>query len=443
MSTTAIRPGSNALALDELVQQDRVHRRVYTDPDIFALEMDRVFAANWVYLLHLSEIPGIDDFKQVWIGTRNFVVSRKGDNKVTVFANRCSHRAATVCREPGGTASTFTCPYHGWKYDSRGQLFGVPGKTAYGNTFKARDMHLARPAQVAIYKGLVFATLNDKAPGLEEHLGHAKRFIDDWLNHQGGHENLCVAGAQRFKLKCNWKVVYDNAGDGYHVPFSHQSLLKMTNDRYGGGDMSYFADADRSNMKLYDLGNGHTLIDQRPDMHKVSAWKQQRPQPGREHFEMHVHNTNKSEVVNTVLDSAVGAGMNLNIFPNLLFIGNQIQVLQPVSANEVLVHWYATQRADADSEMQSIRMRTQEDFPIMGEMDDASNFEECQRGMETSPDDEWIDISRHFETGKDQEEEPGLTVSLVTSELHMRAYFNKWRALMSVQPILNVEKTKL
>ena len=442
MNITAIRPGPSATAFAEFVQHDRIHRRVYTDPDIFALEMDRVFAANWVYLLHLSELPAVDDFKQVWIGTRNFVVSRNANDEVAVFANRCSPRAATVCREPKGSASTFTCPYHGWKYDSRGQLFGVPGKKAYGKTFKERGMHLARPAQVATYKGLVFATLNPDAPALEAHLGHSKRFIDDWLAHQGGHENLRVAGAQRFKLKCNWKVVYDNAGDGYHVPFSHQSLLKMTSDRYGGGDMSYFADADRSNMRLYDLSNGHTLIDQRPDMHKVSAWNQQRPQPGRESFERHVRNATRPDAVNAVLDSAVGAGMNLNIFPNLLFIGNQIQVLQPVSANEVLVYWYATQRADADDEMRSIRMRTQEDFPIMGEMDDASNFEECQRGMESSPDDEWIDISRHYETGKDQEEAPGLTVGPVTSELHMRAYFKEWLRLMSAQPVLSIQKTK-
>lgn len=442
MSIAYAEEGAVTLGLDRLIQPDRVHRRVYTDPAIFAREMDHIFAASWVFVLHVSEIPAVGDFKQVWIGRRNFVATRAENDNIHLFANRCSHRAATVCREPNGNASTFTCPYHGWKYDNRGQLFGIPGKAAYGKVFKERDMHLARPAQLAIYKGLVFATLNPDAPALEEHLGNARRLIDEWLDHQGGFENLRVAGAQRFSLKCNWKVVYDNAGDGYHVPFSHQSLLQMTTDRYGGGDMSYFADADRSNMLLYDLGNGHTVIDQRPDMYKVSAWKQQRPQPGRESFESHVGKTSKPEDTDRVLDSAVGAGMNLNIFPNLLFIGNQIQVLQPISANEVFVHWYATQRADADNEMQSIRMRTQEDFPIMGEMDDASNFEECQHGMESCPEDEWIDISRHYETGKDITDDTGSVAGPVTSERHMRAYFKEWLRLMSAEPTLTIQKTK-
>ena len=442
MSITAIRPGPSTTAFAEFVQQDRVHRRVYTDPDIFALEMDRVFAANWVYLLHLSELPAIDDFKQVWIGTRNFIVSRNSDDDVAVFANRCSHRAATVCREPKGSASTFTCPYHGWKYDSRGQLFGVPGKKLTEKPLKSGTCILLARHRLPLTKGWCLRH-SIRTPLLWKRTWATQNvsLMTGWPT-RGGHENLRVAGAQRFKLKCNWKVVYDNAGDGYHVPFSHQSLLKMTSDRYGGGDMSYFADADRSNMRLYDLNNGHTLIDQRPDMYKVSAWNQQRPQPGRESFERHVRSATKPDAVDAVLNSAVGAGMNLNIFPNLLFIGNQIQVLQPASTNEVLVHWYATQRADADDEMQSIRMRTQEDFPIMGEMDDASNFEECQRGMETSPDDEWIDISRHYETGKDQEEAPGLTFGPVTSELHMRAYFKEWLRLMSAQPVLSIQKTK-
>lgn len=426
-----------------LVQDYRVHRSLYTDDQIFSREMSHVFAATWVYLLHESEIPNAGDFRQVWMGTREFIASRDEHGKINVFANRCSHRGATVCRERSGNGSGFTCPYHGWKYDNSGQLFGIPGKTAYGPEFKRRDLDLARPAQVDSYKGFLFATLNPEAPSLTEHLAGAARFMDEWMDHQGGPENIVVSGAQRYHLECNWKMVYDNAGDGYHVPFSHQSLLMMTNQRYGGGDMSYFADADRSKMHLYSLGNGHTVIDQRSDMFQNSAWEQQRPQPGRENFERHVLATEAPDKVKAKLESAVGAGMNLNIFPNLLLIGNQIQVIQPLRAGATAMHWNATRRRDADNSLNTMRMRTQEDFPIMGEMDDATNFEECQRGLANSPEDEWVDISRHFETGKDVENDEGLVVGLVTSELHMRAYYAQWKRLMSSNPTLTVDKSKV
>lgn len=428
---------------DRLIQDDRVHRSIYLDAGIFSREMDKVFAASWVYLLHESEIPEAGDFRKVWMGTREWIACRDDDGAVNVFSNRCSHRGATVCREGQGQASSFTCPYHGWKYDARGQLFGIPGKTAYGPAFKARDLHLARPAQLASYKGFVFATLDAEVAPLPQHLGAATRFLDDWIAHQGGADNIVLAGAQRYHLDCNWKMIYDNAGDGYHVPFSHQSLLKMTADRYGGGDMSYFAEADRSRMRLYSLGNGHTVIDQRPDMFDTSAWEQQRPQPGRESFEQHVRATTEPAQVKRVLESAVGAGMNLNIFPNLLLIGNQVQVIQPLHAGATAMHWHATRRRDADDATNAIRLRTQEDFPIMGEMDDSANFEECQRGLLNSPEDEWVDISRHHETGKDVTDEQGLVVGPVTSELHMRAYYAQWKRLMAAEPILSVHKSRV
>lgn len=447
MTNTAQPPAAppspdTAWAWDELVQADRVHRRVYTDEAIFAREMNHVFAATWVYLAHESEIPEPNDFKLAWIGLREVIVARDEEGAVRVFSNRCSHRGASVCREHQGNAPGFTCPYHGWRFDNRGQLFGIPGKNAYGLAFKSRDMHLARPAQVDTYKGFVFATLNPDAPPLRQHLGNAARYLDAWIEHNGGPENLCLAGAQRFRLACNWKMVWDNAGDGYHVPFSHQSLLAMTNERYGGGDMAYFADADRSKMSNSALDNGHTVIDQRPEMHGESAWRLQRPQPGREPYEDHVAATCGAQA-QQVLDTTVGAGMNLNIFPNLALIGNQVQVIQPLAVAATGVYWYATQRRDADAEVNTMRLRTQEDFPVMGEMDDAANFEECQRGLTNSPEDEWVDMGRHYESGKDLPAEDGIVRGPVTTDLHMRNYYAQWKRLMQAQPTLRVHKGKL
>jgi len=148
ISALASAPPDTSGVWDDLVQQDRVHRRVYTDDSIFAREMDNIFAATWVYLAHESEIPEPNDFKLSWIGLREVIVARDEDGVVHAFSNRCSHRGASVCREHQGNAADFTCPYHGWRFDNRGQLFGIPGKSAYGPKFKSRDMNLARPAQL-------------------------------------------------------------------------------------------------------------------------------------------------------------------------------------------------------------------------------------------------------------------------------------------------------
>ena len=54
--------------ISQLIEPRRVHRSVYTDPEIFQKEMERVFRDNWVFLLHESQIPKKDDYKLIRIG---------------------------------------------------------------------------------------------------------------------------------------------------------------------------------------------------------------------------------------------------------------------------------------------------------------------------------------------------------------------------------------
>ena len=61
--------------LDELVRPERVHRSLYTDRDVFAQEMERVFGGTWTYLAHESEIPQPNDFVRRRLGLRPVVVS--------------------------------------------------------------------------------------------------------------------------------------------------------------------------------------------------------------------------------------------------------------------------------------------------------------------------------------------------------------------------------
>tara|TARA_R100000501_G_C2615288_1_gene108997 strand:+ start:141 stop:1418 length:1278 start_codon:yes stop_codon:yes gene_type:complete len=415
--------------INKLIQPGRVHRSVYTDSEIYDAEMENIFRANWVFLLHESQIPNVNDFQTIRVGGRPLIVVRKGDDDFQVLLNRCPHRGAKVCRNSSGNSKTFTCPYHGWKFKNSGKAFVIPGQDAYGDCFNKDSFSMTALPRVESYRGFIFGSGNGSVVSLEEHLGNARKYLDEWLN-QGG--DIRVSNSvQRYEINCNWKLIFDNAGDGYHVPFSHQSLIQMTTLRHGGGDMQYFGSADETEMKVYSLGNGHSVIDQRPEMYKISAWNQQRPQPGRESFESNVRSHHS--VPEKTLDMAVGAGMNLNIFPNLLLIGNQIQVIDPLSVNKTVLHWYATLLDDEDEELNAIRMRTQEDFPIMGEVDDAANFESCQEGLESMPEIEWVDISRHMSDTEGAGYDNVLT-NKPTSEIHSRSYFDTWKRLMTEEP---------
>tara|TARA_R110002096_G_scaffold92144_7_gene208338 strand:+ start:7135 stop:8436 length:1302 start_codon:yes stop_codon:yes gene_type:complete len=420
---------------DELVQAGRVHRAAYTDEQLFITEQHKVFGETWVYLAHASEIAEPNSFVARKMGLRSVIVTRDKGFKVHVLLNRCTHRGATVCREKkGGKTPFFTCPYHGWTYKNTGECAAVPHADAYGEDFDKQRLNLKKVPYVSEYKGFIFATLNpDKGKkGIEDHLKSAAGRIDEWIDHNGGdHKAIRISGVQQFTVHANWKCLYDNAGDGYHPEFSHQSLLQMTQQRYGGGmDLDYFAGSiDATPMYSQDLGNGHTFLDQRPCMYEASAFERQRPQPGREAIVQQVIQEVGEEKAREYFEMSTGAGMNLNIFPNLLFIGNQLQVITPLSVGLSDMSWFSTAIVNVPAAVNTLRLRTQEDFTAFGEPDDTANFEACFKGMQER-EIEWIDISRHLNTNVDKTDEKGVVTSVISSDIHMRAYFAEWKKLM-------------
>lgn len=58
-------------------ERGRVHASVYTDPEIFALEMKRIFQGGWVYLAHGSEIPQPGDYKTTYMGQIPVILTRQ------------------------------------------------------------------------------------------------------------------------------------------------------------------------------------------------------------------------------------------------------------------------------------------------------------------------------------------------------------------------------
>jgi phenylpropionate dioxygenase-like ring-hydroxylating dioxygenase large terminal subunit len=418
-------------SVDDLVRPDRVHRLVYTDPEIFAREMTRVFGWTWTYCGHESEIPAPNDYRTGYLGTRPVILSRDAHGELHVLFNRCTHRAATVCRLERGNAKSFQCPYHGWTFRNDGALIGVPWPEAYGGRLDRDELALGRVPRVASHRGFVFATLDPDAPPLEEHLGPAAALLDQWLDRSAGGTVTVRSNANRMVYRGNWKLAYDNAGDGYHPAFSHRSLLRL-GERFGESrDMVYFGRSpDEGPMYAQDLGNGHTFIDQRPAYGGPgSYWEQQRPQPGREAYEERIRARHGADA-DRLLDLAIGSQMNINIFPNLLVLGNAIQVIEPIAVDRTQLTWYATTVDDLPDDLNTLRMRTQEDFPAFGEPDDQANFEEAQRGLGI-PEVEWVMMHRGAGVpGREKSDDGGVVTGPVTDEHPMRGYYAEWLRLM-------------
>lgn len=214
-------------AIDDLVSLERgeIDRLIYSDPEIFEMEMERIFARAWLFLCHESQIPEPGDFFQSVMGRDNVLVVRQKDGGIRAHLNTCAHRGNAVCRAEEGNARSFLCTYHGWSYGIDGRLKGVPGyKAFYDGELDKSSLGLPPVAQVASYKGFVFGTHDPGAPPLEQFLGGAGRLGLDLLACRG--DMAVVPGIQKFTIDCNWKFALDNLFDWYHPQVTHASAFQ-------------------------------------------------------------------------------------------------------------------------------------------------------------------------------------------------------------------------
>ncbi|HUB95188.1 MAG TPA: Rieske 2Fe-2S domain-containing protein, partial [Stellaceae bacterium] len=241
--------------LQALLGPDRVHRFLYTDRDIYELELDRIFGRAWLYAAHESAIKAPGDFVRTKLGRWDAIVVRDDGGAIHVLHNRCAHRGARFCTAPGGNARFFTCPYHGWSYRRDGWLEGVPHRRSYPDNFSLDDPahHLAKAAEVESYRGFVFTKLAPSALSLRQHLGAMTDAIDNLVDRAPDGEIEICDTPLSVEYRANWKMHHENASDVFHPSFVHASSVVAAEQAPPAG-----SPLDRGQTREQLLGNAYT-----------------------------------------------------------------------------------------------------------------------------------------------------------------------------------------
>jgi 2-chlorobenzoate 1,2-dioxygenase len=217
-----------------LATDTHVHCSVYTDPALFALEMERIFGRAWIYLAHDSEFPDPGDYVTRHIGTTGVVLTRDRDRAAKCIVNRCSHRGATLCAFDRGQAPNgHQCPYHGWLFAPDGTLRMVPNRQNYAGVLELAD-HPARAVRVEAYRGFWFGCLDDAAPPLVAFLGHMATSIDDLVDRAPHGKLICSPHVLRHHYRGNWKMTFENLNDTVHPGFAHAASVVSAKHVAGG-----------------------------------------------------------------------------------------------------------------------------------------------------------------------------------------------------------------
>ena len=412
----------------DLVQDDRVAGRLYTDPELFEQEITKIFERTWVWVAHESEIPSPGSFVSTHVGRQPVIVVCDRKGQINTLLNRCRHRGASVCEKPSGQANGFTCPYHAWSYSLDGQLRGIPYPEGYEGVLEKGDIAL-RKLRTESYGGMVFATFADDAEPLVDFLGDVTGWIDAFMK-QGGGYPVKVLGKHRFKFRGNWKIQLENTTDGYHFPIVHRSWMASV-DAETADMMSFMTDPA---CTTHDLGNGHSVMQMVPEHSDLDADDGSEPLQARfddlvAELDQHL----EPAAVRKVVRAMHGTGFNLNLFPNVSMSAAFFRVLRPVSVDETWIEHIAI-GPDGPPEVvdpvNRARLRVHEHFqgPFgFGTPDDAEGWDRVQRGAQAAP---GMPILVNRGLAREAPGPHGWPTSHVTDETGMRAAYQQWKQMM-------------
>ncbi|MEM7294322.1 MAG: aromatic ring-hydroxylating dioxygenase subunit alpha, partial [Pseudomonadota bacterium] len=194
----------------------------YTDADIFARESKLIFRKHWWLVAPEAQLRE----RGACVGSRvarwPIVLMRGEDDVLRGFHNVCRHRAGPLMDDGECTVlkQGIACRYHAWRYNLDGSLRHAPGlKSGVDLEFESLGLFAIK---VACWNGLVFASLDDDPPHLEDWLGDIVYIAQDFprideLEFDDHIENIGQA---------NWKAYGDNSCEGYHVGMVHKALGK-------------------------------------------------------------------------------------------------------------------------------------------------------------------------------------------------------------------------
>lgn len=217
----------------------------FVDQDRFERERDAFFYNRPQLLAYSADIPEPGDYYATSIAGKPVLLVRGKDGVARAFLNACRHRGVQLA-EGCGNAKGFTCPYHGWTFNSEGKLISVPSRQAFDED-QLRDL-IALP--IAEQIGLILVH-----PQPDGELDF-DAFFGPMKDHLAGYhfENLRLVYAYRAPARINWKHAVDGGVEGYHVPYLHpETVGPMTLPQF---------------LHL-DWGLHHTLVSVGPDVAKL------------------------------------------------------------------------------------------------------------------------------------------------------------------------------
>ena len=195
-----------------------ISREPYTDPIQFELEREKVLNTTWLIAGRSSEVAETGDWLSFESHGETAVVTRQADGSLAAFHNVCQHRGPTFVTEwKGCGAKKFTCPYHGWLYDTTGKVIGVPERVDFDDD-QLRDLR-APAVAVDEWGGWIWVNLAgpDATSSLEDWIG--PDIMTDLARYNM--EEMYLLDVLEWEVPVSYKAIVDGFNEIYHTASLH------------------------------------------------------------------------------------------------------------------------------------------------------------------------------------------------------------------------------
>lgn len=195
-----------------------IDRADYVDPARHARERE-AFLKIPILACLTHDIPNPGDKLLFDALGPEILILRDDEGAVRAFLNICPHRAARVVIDCD-QRKRMTCRFHGWTFDLKGKLIGLPGKEGFVGL--DRETHGLIPVPVAEWAGMIFVRGEPGGAPIDvaEHLGS---FADE-ISHLEL-DKAKPAKHSRVETRTNWKFAWDTYCESYHFATLHATTV--------------------------------------------------------------------------------------------------------------------------------------------------------------------------------------------------------------------------
>jgi Rieske 2Fe-2S family protein len=194
----------------------------YFAPEQYALDLERIWYRNWVYLCRADTLPEPACYRTFTIGTQPVLVLRDEAGALRAFYNTCRHRGSMLCRDPDGRlpAKSIICPYHAWTYRLSGELARIP------SAGRPHHVPIGETSLYAIaikeWQGFVYVNLGDPSRGFDDNFNANTETVAHWPLAE-----LAIGHRLTMRIRCNWKLFWENYNECLHCPTGHPGLSSL------------------------------------------------------------------------------------------------------------------------------------------------------------------------------------------------------------------------